>query len=178
MPRTIRQSLKYDVFAIEQGIRLGRPQDMLIDPEKHRVAVVLLVHKGLPQVATVIRAEEVGSFAEDTLPVPGLSSVHLAYQLPGSVELLERGLHFRGRDVITDAGHNFGRIIDVLLDDDGRVIHYRVAKGLLRRLLRLTKPVTPSQIQTSGEHVAVIQSDAEPESDETSRDAESPLGDG
>ena len=60
--------------------------------------------------------------------------------------------------MITVDGHNVGRIVDVLLADDGTVIEYRVAKGLLRRLLRLTKAVMPSQLTTSGEHVAVMES--------------------
>ena len=33
MPRTIRQSLKHEVFAAKEGMRLGRAQDMMIDPK-------------------------------------------------------------------------------------------------------------------------------------------------
>ena len=97
MPRTIRQSLKHEVFAAKEGMRLGRAQDMMINSRRHQVALVVLVHKALPQTATVIAGDGVSSFAEDTLPISALSAVHLAYQVRGSVDLLERGLHFRGR---------------------------------------------------------------------------------
>lgn len=176
MPRTIRQSLNHEVFAVEEGLRLGKPQDMLIDPEKHEVALLVLVFKGLPQTATVISRKDVGSFKEDTLPISGMSAVHLAYQVKGSVPLLEQGLHFQNRDVITSEGHNFGRIVDVLLDDDGKVIEYRVAKGWLRRMLHITKVVLPTQLLTAGEHVAVVDAAEMESSDSDDANAEEKVG--
>ena len=173
MPRTLQSTLKRQVYTVEEGIRLGRPQDMLIDPDRHEVAAVILVDKMIPQTATVIAAKDVRSFAEDTIAIAGLSAVHLAYQERGFAQLIERGHHFKGRDIITSDGHNVGRIVHVLIDDGGKVVEYRVAKGLLRRLLRLTKPVLPSELLTSGGEVAVVEApQSEPGGEEVETEAE------
>jgi uncharacterized protein YrrD len=157
MTRTLQDCLKCEVIASEEGLSLGRPRDMLIDPEQHRIAVVVLATTPVLQLTTVFAASRVSSFAEDRLAIGGLSDVQLAYQAPDLLTIIERGLHFRGRDVVTPEGRNMGRIVKILVDEKGQVTEYHVAKGFLRRVFRRTQTLNPSQLITSGAGIAVAE---------------------
>jgi len=156
MTRSIKACLKLDVYALKEGLRLGRPHDILVDPKKHRVAALIMAIQIAPQTASAIEGRAVKSFSEDTLPVSDVSVVRLGYQEPELLEIIEQNLHFRNRDILSTEGHSLGRIVDVILDDNGGVVEYLVAKGLVRRLLRLHRSVKPSEMRTAGEDVAVV----------------------
>ena len=59
MPIAISKLLKRDVFATQEGLRLGRAQDVLIDRDEHRIALVVLSMRGVAQTATVMKADDV-----------------------------------------------------------------------------------------------------------------------
>lgn len=177
MARTLQECLKCEVIASEEGLSLGRPRDMLIDPEQHRIAVVVLAASPVLQLTTVFAASRVPSFTEDRLAISGLTDVRLAYQAPDLLAIIERGLHFRGRDVVTPEGRNMGRITRVLVDEKGQVTEYRVAKGFLRRLFRRTQTLSPSQLITSGAGIAVAEGPSK-EAESSPAEAESPPSEG
>ena len=156
MSIAISKLLKRDVFAVNEGLRLGRAQDVLIDQDEHKIALVVLNMRGVPHTATVIDADDVRSWAEDTLPVEGVTSTRLAHEVPEAIELVERNLHFRGRDVFSTSGHKLGRIIDVVIDDRGKVTEYQVASNMFKRLFHITDSVAPDNVKTAGTDVAVV----------------------
>ena len=168
MPIAISKLLKRDVFATQEGLRLGRAQDVLIDRDEHRIALVVLSMRGVPQTATVIEADDVHSWAEDTLPIDSVKATHLAHEVPNAIDLVQQNLQFRGRDVYSSSGHKLGRIVDVIVDEKGNVTEYKVASNLFKRLFHITESVAPANVRTAGGDVAVV---SEPSNAEASSGA-------
>lgn len=155
MATTLTKLLRREVVALDTGRTLGRPADVLIDPERHRVAVIVITRGSLPETSVVVHAKDVQSFAADTIAIDRLGSLIVAAHDPQALELLRRGLEFRGRPVLSSEGKSLGRITSILVDEAGHVAQYRVRKGLLG-YLRPSLKVDPADLRTSGGEVAVV----------------------
>ena len=49
MAITLKKLLRREVVALDSGRALGRPADILVDPERHRVAVIVVTKGALPE---------------------------------------------------------------------------------------------------------------------------------
>jgi uncharacterized protein YrrD len=145
---------------MKEGVKLGKPKDILLDLEKHKVALVVVAKAETPHLYTVVAAGAIQSFNTATLPVSGLNDVSLAHMQPPLMNAVERDLHMRGRDVLTGGGHVLGHVVDVELDDRGNVQEYRIRRNLLDTLLPRTHAVLPSELRTAGQQVAVLDESA------------------
>lgn len=150
----LKKCLKRNVVAVDKGIRLGRPADALIDPRTHRIAWIVLLRGKAEEACVVFPGSAVHSFAEDYLAIDGVEQLSLAYRERQALEVLQQGWKFPGRAVLTRRGDNLGRIVDVHIDDRGRVTEYLVRKGVLG-WFKKARHIFPSELQTSGEDVAV-----------------------
>ncbi len=144
-----------DVVAIAEGRTLGRPHSILIDPDQHRVAVIVMVPSHVRELTVVARARSVKSFESDTIALEALSSLRLAAHDEMALDLLAGRVTFLGREALSSHGHRLGTIKDVLIEDDGRVSEYWIRKrtlGFLRRLLK----VNPDDLSAAPGGVAVV----------------------
>ena len=71
----LKKVLKREVFALAEGESLGRPADLLVDPEQDRIALVVLSIGAVPELSVVARADAVQSFESDTLALEGIGVV-------------------------------------------------------------------------------------------------------
>ncbi len=162
MAATLRKLLRRQVVALDTGRALGRPADILIDPDRHRVAVVVITRGRVPETSVVVHARHIRSFDTDTLGVDSLGALTVAAHDEEALGLLGRGLELRGRPVLTAQGRRLGRITAVLVDAEGAVTQYRVRRGLLG-YLRPTLKVSPEELRTAGGEVAVVAGEEEQE---------------
>ena len=156
MPVKLRKVMKRDVVTVKEGRRLGRPEDLRIDPREHRVAILVLARGSVPDSSLVVHASAVRSFEADRLAIDDLDALKVAARDETALRLLEQGLHLQGREVMSATGHELGRIASVLVDSDGRVTEYRLRKGLRGWLWPAVK-VTPDQIGTTGGEIAIAE---------------------
>ncbi len=150
----LRDVLKRDMVALQEGIDLGRPQDFVIDPSKHTVVAVVLAHGAVPETWVVCGSGEVSSFSSDTLAISSLQSIHLAFQDAEILKLIRAGVRLRGHIVLTQEGRKLGRITDADLDERGKVGYYLVKKGILGWFGR-RESVSAEELQNVGVDVAV-----------------------
>jgi uncharacterized protein YrrD len=153
----IKECMKREVVCMAEGIKLGRPADILLDLDDHRVALILLSRARTPHLFLTVPASAVQSFDAATLPIGTIDDVTLAYRQPALMRFVERDIHMRGRDVLTSGGEIIGHVVDVDLDEQGNVRQYFVRKGLLDLLLMRKHPVLPSDLRTAGEQVAILE---------------------
>lgn len=150
----LRDYRKREVVAVAEGLVLGRPQQLIIDFEAHRVGVIVLQSGSTPETSLVIPASEVHSFGADTLAVNGLGSLDLAYRHAAALELMERAADLYRDPVVTTDGNRLGRVVEVDVDDAGLVAAYLVRHrwfGWFRRKLSFF----PQQL-VRGEDVFVV----------------------
>ncbi len=155
MATTLRKVLRREVVALDSGRALGRPADIVVDPERHRVALVVLTRGSLPETSVVVHARHVHSFDADTIGVDSLEALRVAAQDEETLELLRRGLELRGRPVLSAEGRRLGRITTIVVDADGTVRQYRIRKGLLG-YLRPSLKIDPKELRTAGGDMAVV----------------------
>jgi uncharacterized protein YrrD len=147
---------------LAEGRNLGRPADILIDPERHVASLVVLARGNVPDSTLFVAAGEVRSFDTDTLAIDSVDSLKIAATDPAALALLAKGLDFRGHPLIDPRGRRLGKVVQIRLDENGSVVEYRARRGLLGWLKPRTK-IRPAQLRTAGGEMGVLQeTDAAP----------------
>lgn len=154
MATKVGKILKRSVVTVEEGRDLGTPTDMRIDPDEHRIRLVVLAAGTVPDSALVVHSESVRSFEADKLAIDNLDALKVAAKDEDALALLNTGLDFKNREVMTARGDRLGKIKSVLVDENGVVTQYRLRKGVRGILLPAVR-VTPADLGTSGGEVAV-----------------------
>lgn len=132
---TLKSLTKKELYALDPGISVGKPIDILVDPEKHEVALLVLSYGYLSETSVVCDAEAVGEFGNDTLTISDLHKLHLAINDEASLDDLADGISLRKRTVMSPDGVTIGTITATEIDAKGKVLQYRLRKprfGLLR----------------------------------------------
>jgi PRC-barrel domain protein len=101
----------------------------------------------------------VRSFDTDTLAIESLDSLKIAAADPAALELLARGRDFRGQPLIDARGTKLGKVVQIRLDEHGRVVEYRARRGPLGWLKPATK-IKPAQLRTGGGDIGVVHAPA------------------
>lgn len=153
----LKHLLKVDIVARDAGLNIGRPSDILVDPETHRAALMVLSYGKVPETSVVFPASAVASFSGDALTIPDLATLHLALRDDLSMSQLQRGIRIRGRTVFTAAGKHLGSVAAIEVDGEGKVVEYRIRQPRLG-LLRPTLPLKPADVGALGENVVVTRS--------------------
>ena len=155
VPTKLQKIGKRTVVALDEGRRLGRPLDILVDPDAHRIAFVVLASGEVRETAVIVRSEDVQTFGGDTLPIESIALLEIAAHDERAMALLANGFHMRGQPVLSAAGQQLGRIASILVNETGEVTEYRVRKGFLGRFKPSLK-IEPSSLRTMGGETAVL----------------------
>ncbi len=155
MASKLKTCLKRDVVTIAEGRSLGRPADILIDPERHTASLVVLARGNVPESTLFVPATAVRSFDTDTLAIDSLASLRIAATDRDALALLEKGLRFRGHPLIDSQGRKLGKVVQIRLDERGKVVEYRVRRGLLGWFTPRAK-IEPQRLGTSGGEMGVV----------------------
>lgn len=151
----LKKVAKRQLVTLAEGRKLGRPVDILVDPERHKVAILVVTAGEVPETSVIVHASALRSFESDTLALEDLGSLKVAAHDEEALRLLRQGLRLKGQPVLGAGGMKLGRIARVLVDERGSVVEYRVRKrplGFLRPLLKLD----PAALRTSGGEMAVV----------------------
>lgn len=150
----VRKILSKEIVTVAEGRALGNMVDLRIDPEAHRITILILAAGSVHDSSIVIDASSVRSFDADKIAVDDLDALKIAARDDNALDILSRGIHFRGREVMTSAGEKLGKVKEVIVDEHGVVTEYRLRKGLRGILLPAAK-VAPAELGTAGGEVAV-----------------------
>lgn len=155
----LKSLLKRQILARDVGREIGKPEDILVDPESHRVSLVVLSYGEMPETSVVLPAEAVGVFDTDVMTISSLDDLHLAVHEKVLLSKLEAGLKLHKRSVFTVDGSRLGTLDGIDIDRNGRVEMYHIRKTRLG-LIRPRLHVTPAEISGLGTEVAVVSLDA------------------
>jgi sporulation protein YlmC with PRC-barrel domain len=158
---TLKSCLKRDVVTIAEGRNLGRPTDIFIDPEEHAASLVVLARGNVPDSTLFVAASVVRSFDTDTLAIDSLDSLQIAATDDDALALLEKGLRFRGHPLIDSQGRKLGKIVNIRIDERGKVVQYVARRGLLGWVKPRIK-IEPNQLGTAGGEMGVVREIKEP----------------
>lgn len=151
---TLNGLYELEVVAVAEGLQLGRPHDLLIDVDDHRLAYIVIAPGRVPDTAIIAPTSAIASMGGDTLAIHGLAALQLAFREQRALELIRRGLRLVDLPVVTDGGEELGTVQDVELDDKGAVVNYVVRRTGVGRLLRNHR-VPPNEVRTVGQVMTI-----------------------
>ena len=154
MTITLNALYELNVVAVAEGLQLGRPRDLLIDVDDHRLAYIVVAAGIVPDTAIVAPADAIASMAGDALAIHGLAALQLAFREQRALELIRRGLRLVDLPVVTDGGEELGTVQDVELDEQGAVLNYVVRRPGVGRVLRAHR-VPPNEVRTVGQVMTI-----------------------
>lgn len=101
------------VLARQEGQMLDSVKDVVIDTAQRRVVALLINEGRLFSAPTVVPLEKVASIGDDVIVVVDAASAVAVDQYPMVKEILDRDDRLVGKEVYTDAGSAFGKVVDV-----------------------------------------------------------------
>ncbi|MGI8925768.1 MAG: hypothetical protein ACR2HN_03870 [Tepidiformaceae bacterium] len=158
------------MLVLDVGQGIGRPAEILVDPARHQVSLVVMTQGAVPGLSVVIPAAAIEKLDLDALTVRSMKDAHLAVHDPALLSKLEAGLELRRRPIFTKDGRRLGNIDGVEVDGAGNVTSYRVRKPRLG-LLRPRQILGPADVGGLGAEFAVA---TPPDSKSSSKDGEDP----
>lgn len=60
---TLRALTKKPIYDVETGVVVGKPEDILVDPKKHKIGLVVLSYGELPETSVVCDVTAIGQSA-------------------------------------------------------------------------------------------------------------------
>ena len=153
--KTLKDIAKRQVMVLDRGICLGRPADILLDTNKHRIAALVITKALRPEVWTVLPARAVHDFNADDLTIDSLNSIALAFDDESILQLAASLKGLRGRPVLSRGGRNLGKVARVIADEAGRIREYHVRRGVLG-LIGRTDRIPAEDLGAVGEDFAVL----------------------
>ena len=119
------------VISVSTGQIIGRVVDTYVDPDTLRLAAVI-TSKGrmLRRELEGFLSSEVELWGQDTVLVRDPDIIQKGDELALSERWLRVSDHIKGHDVVDAEGTRIGRINDVVIDCDGRVVGYNLSAVL------------------------------------------------
>jgi uncharacterized protein YrrD len=145
------------VLARQEGQMLDSVKDVVIDTAQRRVVALLINEGRLFSAPTVVPLEKVVSIGDDAVVVADAASAVAVDQYPMVKEILDRDDRLVGKEVYTDAGLAFGKVVDVKFDlPHGNVSELKVASKSDDDRPVTDVSVAVSDVVSIGPHAVVI----------------------
>jgi sporulation protein YlmC with PRC-barrel domain len=143
------------VIAVESGERFGQVQDILIDPQERRIAIVR-VRRGGPFRGDVsdVPFSDLHGIGRDAVMVPSSQVLRPA---TATTEHLRRIDDLVGSRVVTERGEAAGTVDDAEINPQtGAVTHLLIAPPSISGLLGRRRTVSIDQVRTIGRDAVVL----------------------
>lgn len=147
-----------DVLSLEDGSKLEKVNDVIVDPAGERLVALVVDEGGLIASARVVPIEEVSSFGRDAVVVRGHGSIISTSESEALRAIVDQDEKILGKKVFTVEGDEQGSVADIYFDEStGAVMGYEVSGGLLGDASKGTSYLPTEDITTIGTDVVYVQ---------------------
>ena len=116
------------ILSLEEGVRLDKINDLVVDPEGRRVVALVVSEGGFMSSSKVVPIGDVSSFGKDAVVIASSSSIISATADADLRELVEREDKILGKTVFTTSGDKQGSIADIYFQEStGEVVGYEIS---------------------------------------------------
>lgn len=149
--------LRLPVISISEGKQVGTVKDLVIDAAQGAV-VALVVDDGSWYLgAKVIPFNAITGLGESAVTVENAGIMIPVTTLPRLEQLMSAGVKVVGTRTLTRSGHMGGKVIEISLDESGRIISCEVEENIGERI-----QIPLQQIVTFGKDVLIINEAMDP----------------
>lgn len=119
------------ILSIDTGEKLGQVDDILVDVAGLRVAAVIAsLGTLLNKEKRVLPATEVTTWGRDAVLVKDDTSFRSEDELGDREKWISVGNHIKGLSLVSTSGNRLGKVDDLMVDNDGRIVAYRISEGI------------------------------------------------
>ena len=148
--------LRLPVISISEGKQVGTVKDLVIDASQGAV-VALVVDDGSWYLgAKVLPFNAITGLGESAVTVEGTSNLIPVSTLPRIEQLMAAGVKVVGTRTLTRAGQMGGKVVEISIDETGRINTCEVEESIGERIL-----ISVQQIVTFGKDVLIISESVE-----------------
>lgn len=149
--------LRLPVISISEGKQVGTVKDLVIDASQGAV-VALVVDDGSWYLgAKVLPFNAITGLGESAVTVESTSNLIPVSTLPRIEQLMAAGVKVIGTRTLTRAGQMGGKVVEISIDENGRINTCEVEESIGERIL-----ISVQQIVTFGKDVLIISESIEP----------------
>ena len=149
--------LRLPVISISEGKQVGTVKDLVIDASQGAV-VALVVDDGSWYLgAKVLPFNAITGLGESAVTVEGTSNLIPVSTLPRIEQLMSAGVKVIGSRTLTRSGHMGGKVVEIAIDESGRINTCEVEESIGERIL-----IPVQQIVTFGKDVLIINEAVDP----------------
>jgi uncharacterized protein YrrD len=156
--RDASELLSKPVFATTEGREVGRVKDVLFDPDAQALrGLMVSPAEGVESEMFVERGNIVG-LGRDAITVETAEAVEPLAHRAEAREVIETGIHLKGAKVLTEGGNSIGTIDKIYVEDNGDIVCYAAASGLLG--FGDKSEIDPDCVVKVGEDAIIVSEDA------------------
>ncbi len=143
------------VITLDEGVRLGSVEDLLLDESQSRL-LGFLVKPGMLAEPLIVNFSDIEAFGPDALISRSPSDASHAATMP-----VNQQANMQGKRVVTRDGRNLGTVRDLYFDEQsGEILGYELAHNTFAGLLPRRYVLPPSEGLTVGADVVLVQPEA------------------
>jgi uncharacterized protein YrrD len=148
------------VIGITDGERIAKVEDVQIDPDTLQAAVIVTT-KGslLNRERKGIPADQVEVWGRDAILAKQSDVIVPDDEMDGRDRWLSVSDDIRGYEVVTEDGTRIGKVGDVALDHQGRVMGYDMAKVATEGRVAAANWIDVNATRSLGPDVLIVKSD-------------------
>ena len=147
-----------ELLSLEDGARLEKVSDLVVDPAGQRLVALVIDEGGLMSSARVVPTEEISSFGRDAVVINGRESVVGISHNDELRALMDHDDKILGKRVYTVEGDEQGSIADIYFDETtGGVLGYEVSGGFLANASKGTSYLAIDDVSQIGSDVIYVQ---------------------
>lgn len=149
--------LRLPVISISEGKQVGTVKDLVIDASQGAV-VALVVDDGSWYLgAKILPFNSITGLGESAVTVEATSNLIPVATLPRMEQLMSAGVKVIGTRTLTRSGHMGGKVVEITIDETGRISVCEVEEGIGDRI-----QIPVQQIVTFGKDVLIISDSVDP----------------
>jgi len=170
--RRARSIIGLPIISLAEGLRVGQVRDLVLDPENHSVAALVVDEASWRREAEVVPIEMVRSFGRDAITMVDLTGLVKVGSRRELAKLLTSGVKMDGLLAMTEGGNYLGVIEEVLLGPRGQLLAYEISVGFAEDVNRGKVLLPAEEIRTVGRDVATFPDELEELVDEAAPETE------
>jgi len=154
----VAQSLKdFQIISITNGQKIGKVQDVLVDPARTRLAgIVVSSGSLLSRKSLVIPRDKVVVWGEDVILVENPDVLQPKGKLDGLEDWLSASNNLKGMEVISTDGTKIAEIKDVVINADAQLVGYDLNQVFIEGSINKSKRIAVKATKSLGPDVLIV----------------------
>jgi sporulation protein YlmC with PRC-barrel domain len=150
------------ILSLRDGEKLGQVDDVLIDPNTLRISGLVSSSGGLfDQRDRIILAQDIDRWGKDAVLVQDGNVFRSMNDVPDKDHWISAANKISGLSVVSSSGDKIGQLDDVIVDNEGQLVAYRVSSGFGGRSFGRSREIPANTTRKLGKDVVIV--DVEPD---------------